>query len=150
MATPRHSRTAAARTLGVMRIQLGMPCRCWLAALPRSPTLPGSSPLDMRTVKPYDVRMNIRSIRHRGLRRLIEHNDGRGIRPDQVERIRNVLAALIIAPDMNGVIGPPGWRIHQLSGDRRGTWSISVTGNWRLTFRLEDGDILNLDLEDYH
>ena len=51
---------------------------------------------------------------------------------------------------MQAVAGPPGWRIHQLAGDRTGTWSISVTGNWRLTFDLEHGEIHNLNLEDYH
>jgi len=48
------------------------------------------------------------------------------------------------------VHGPPGWRIHQLAGDRAGTWSISVSGNWRLTFEVVSHDIEHLDLEDYH
>ena len=94
--------------------------------------------------------MRIRSIRHRGLRRFIEDDDDRGIRRDLVNRVRNILAALIAAPDMSGVQGPPGWRVHQLSGDRAGTWSISVSGNWRITFDLESEEICNLDLEDYH
>jgi proteic killer suppression protein len=94
--------------------------------------------------------MNIRSVRHRGLRRLIEDDDGRGVRPDLLDRVRNILAVLIVAPDMSGVCGPPGWRIHQLTGDRRGTWSISVSGNWRITFNIENDEIFNLDLEDYH
>lgn len=51
---------------------------------------------------------------------------------------------------MSGVRGPPGWRIHQLSGDRAGTWSISVSGNWRIIFDLENEEICHLDLEDYH
>jgi proteic killer suppression protein len=67
-----------------------------------------------------------------------------------VKRVRNVLAALISAEDLRGVRGMPGWRIHELSGDRKGTWSISVTGNWRITFELVDDEIRNLDLEDYH
>lgn len=94
--------------------------------------------------------MRIRSVRHRGLRRLIEDDDDREIRRDLVRRVRNLLAALITAADMSGVNGPPGWRIHQLTGDRAGTWSISVSGNWRITFNLEGNDIHNLDLEDYH
>jgi len=94
--------------------------------------------------------MIIRSIRHRGLRRFVEDNDPRSINADLVNRVRNVLAVLIAAEDMDGVSGPPGWRIHQLTGDRRGTWSISVSGNWRITFDLERNAILNLDLEDYH
>ena len=94
--------------------------------------------------------MRIRSVRHRGLKRLLENDDDRDIRRDLVRRVRNVLAALITAADINGVEGPPGWRIHQLTGDRAGTWSISVSGNWRITFDLEGDDIHNLDLEDYH
>jgi proteic killer suppression protein len=74
----------------------------------------------------------------------------RGIRPDLVRRVRNILAVLIAAEDMAGVEGPPGWRIHQLTGDRTGNWSISVSGNWRITFDLEAGEICDLDLEDYH
>ena len=94
--------------------------------------------------------MQIRSIRHKGLRRLVEEDDTRGIRPDLTVRIRSILASLISAADMDGVEGPPGWRIHRLSGDRAGTWSISVSGNWRITFDIEDGAIANLSLEDYH
>jgi toxin HigB-1 len=82
--------------------------------------------------------------------RLIEHDDVRELRPDLAKRLRNILAVLITAADMPQVVGPPGWRIHQLKGDRAGTWSISVSGNWRLTFDLEHGEICNLDLEDYH
>jgi proteic killer suppression protein len=94
--------------------------------------------------------MIIHSLRHRGLRRLIEDNDIRSLRPDLVNRVRNILAVLIVADTMEGVHGPPGWRIHQLAGDRRGTWSISVSGNWRITFNVENSEIHNLDLEDYH
>lgn len=94
--------------------------------------------------------MVIRSVRHRGLLRLIEDDDGRQIRPDLVKRLRNILAALISAADMSQVSGPPGWRVHQLKGDRAGTWTVSVSGNWRLTFDITDGEIENLDLEDYH
>jgi proteic killer suppression protein len=68
--------------------------------------------------------MKILSVKHRGLKRLLEKDDTRGIRPDLANRIRNILAALIAAVDMDGVQGPPGWRIHQLTGDRAGTWSI--------------------------
>src|SRR6266581_3516862 len=89
--------------------------------------------------------MVIRSIRHRGLLRLIEDDDGRELRSDLVRRLRNILAALIGAADIEGVAGPPGWRVHQLKGDRAGTWSISVSGNWRLTFDVRQGEIRNLD-----
>ncbi len=94
--------------------------------------------------------MRIRTIRHRGLKRFIEDNDDREIRRDLANRVRNIMTALITAHDMEGVQGPPGWRIHQLIGDRAGTWSLSVSGNWRITFTLEDGELCNLNLEDYH
>ena len=94
--------------------------------------------------------VKIRSIHSKALRRLIENDDARGIRSDLANRTRNILAALIAVDSMDDVSGPPGWRIHQLVGDRAGTWSISASGNWRITFDIEDGEIANLDLEDYH
>jgi proteic killer suppression protein len=92
----------------------------------------------------------IRNVRHGGLRRFLEDDDDRGLPRDLVRRLRNILAALDAARDVGNVIGPPGWRIHQLRGDREGTWSISVSGNWRLTFDVEDDEVFDLDLEDYH
>ena len=93
--------------------------------------------------------MIIRAVKHRGLRRFLENDDPRELRPDLVNRARNILTALVAAADIQGVRGPPGWRIHRLTGDREGTWSVSVSGIWRITFDLEGGDITNLDLEDY-
>ena len=84
------------------------------------------------------------------MRRFIEDDDAREIHPDQVNRLRNILAALLLADNMQAVKGPPGWRIHQLTGDRAGTLSISVSGNWRLTFDVDAGEIRNLNMEDYH
>ena len=94
--------------------------------------------------------MQIRSVRHRGLRRLLEADDARELRPDLVKRTRNILTALVAAANIEGLEGPPGWRIHQLKGDRAGAWSFSVSGNWRITFELLEGQIANLDLEGYH
>ena len=94
--------------------------------------------------------MNIGTVRHRGLKRLIEDDDTRELSRNLVGRIRNILAMLIAAPGVEHLTGPPGWRIHTLKGNRAGTWSISVSGNWRITFDVEDGEIMNLDLEDYH
>jgi proteic killer suppression protein len=84
------------------------------------------------------------------LRRLIENDDPREIRPDLLKRTRNILAAMIASADVEGIVGPPGWRVHQLLGDRQGTWSVSVSGNWRITFRLRGTEVVDLDLEDYH
>ena len=96
--------------------------------------------------------MIIRSVRHRGLRRLIEDNQTRGLRPDLVNRIRNILTALILADNMGMFLesAPPGWHVHRLSGERKETWSVSTSGNWRITFEEDDGYLDVLDLEDYH
>ena len=94
--------------------------------------------------------MIIRSVRHRGLLRLIEDDDSRELRNDLVRRLRNIIAVLIAATDMGGVVGLPGWRVHQLKGDRADTWSISVSGNWRLTFSIRQDELYDLNLEDYH
>jgi len=61
-----------------------------------------------------------------------------------------VITALGLAENVQSILGPPGWRIHELTGDRAGAWSISVSGNWRITFRIEEDEIADLDLEDYH
>ena len=82
--------------------------------------------------------------------RLIEDDDSRELRDDLVRRLRNILAVLIAATDTGGVTGPPGWRVHELKGDRAGTWCISVSGNWRLTFEVRQNEICDLDLEDCH
>ncbi len=94
--------------------------------------------------------MKIRGIQHRGLRRFIERNDKRALPADLFPRIKRAITALISAPSPEKILGPPGWRIHELSGDRAGTWSISVSGNWRITFRVVEGEIDELNLEDYH
>lgn len=96
--------------------------------------------------------MVIRSVRHRGLKRFVERDQPSGLRPDLVDRIRNILTALIVAENLRTFRdgAPPGWRVHQLSGDRKGTWSISTSGNWRITFQEEHGYVDLLDLEDYH
>ena len=96
--------------------------------------------------------MIICSVRHRGLRRLLEADNPRFLQPDLVERVRKILTALILAESMGSFVAgaPRGWRVHRLSGDRKGEWSISVSGNWRITFEEEDDFIDRLNLEDYH
>ena len=96
--------------------------------------------------------MIVRSIRHRGLRLLFENDTPRLLKQTLVERVRGILTALIMAENMETFIreAPPGWRIHRLTGGRRDEWSISVSGNWRITFKERDGDIEHMNLEDYH
>lgn len=94
--------------------------------------------------------MDVYSIRHKGLRQFFERGQSRGLPPQQIEKIRRILGALNDAENLDELKAMPGWRLHQLHGDRQGIWSISFTGNWRLTFRVEDDGIYDLNLEDYH
>ena len=103
------------------------------------------------TVTPYNsLDADPKLSSQEGLARLIEDDDAKAIRGDLAPRVRRVLTALLSADSVDSLKGPPGWRIHQLTGARAGTWSISVSGNWRITFRIDDGEITDLDLEDYH
>ena len=108
--------------------------------------------LAMRTVKPYACGVTIRSVRHRGLRRLIEDDNPRFLQQNLVDRVRKILTVLILAEDIARFVAtaPRGWHVHRLSGDRKDDWSVSVSGNWRITFTVEDGYIDGLNLEDYH
>ena len=96
--------------------------------------------------------MRIRSVRHRGLRHLLVEDNPRFLPGDLTDRVRKVLTALIVADSVDDLAAhsPRGWRVHRLSGGRRHQWSVSVSGNWRITFEEEDGYIKRLDLEDYH
>jgi len=94
--------------------------------------------------------MQIVSIRNKALKRLWTKGELRGLPAEQVKRLRLALTALNAAADIQMLSSVPGWRLHELKGDRKGTWSMSVTGNWRLTFRLEGDSVHDVDLEDYH
>jgi proteic killer suppression protein len=94
--------------------------------------------------------MEFGSFRHKGVRDFFETDSIKGISADQEKRLRKILTALAATPSLDDLVSPPGWRLHQLKGDREGVWSISVTGNWRLTFKVENGELTNVDLEDYH
>jgi len=65
-------------------------------------------------------------------------------------KIRDIVTALLVAENIGELPALPGWRLHRLSGDRKGQWSITVTGNWRLVFEIRDNEIYQLNLEDYH
>ena len=91
----------------------------------------------------------IRTLRHRGLKRLYERGDQTRLRANQVERIALALADLDNA-DKPSDLDLPGYRLHRLKGDLKGCWSITVSGNWRIIFRFERGDAYNVDLVDYH
>ncbi len=89
------------------------------------------------------------SFRHKGLKRLFEDGDHRGVNAEHVRKIENILGLLDAAEkveDMNR----PSFRLHPLVGDFRGVWSVVVRANWRIIFRFEDGDAFDVDLTDYH
>lgn len=94
--------------------------------------------------------MPIRSFRHKGLKRLFENNQNRGIPAEQVEKIFDVLAAIDTAEEPADIGLFPGWRLHPLKGDLKGFWSVTITGNWRLIFHFDKGDAFDIDLTDYH
>ena len=90
----------------------------------------------------------IRSFRRRGLRRLWGGDPSRigTILRDRVENVLAVLDAAFTAADLD----LPGYRLHALKGDLKGLWSVTISGNWRITFRIEDGNVFDVDLTDYH
>ena len=88
-------------------------------------------------------------IRHKGLRALAEQDRTRQLPADLVPKLRRVLTLLDEAR-FPGDLAQPGYRLHPLKGDRAGLWSISVSGNWRVVFRFEDNEAVDVDLVDYH
>ncbi|MDO8876236.1 MAG: type II toxin-antitoxin system RelE/ParE family toxin [Pseudolabrys sp.] len=91
----------------------------------------------------------IRNIRHRGLKRLFEHDDRSKLRPDLVEKIILLLGRLDAAGSIDDM-DVPGLGLHRLSGDFRGFWSVTVSRNWRIVFRFDQGDAFDVDFVDYH
>ena len=95
--------------------------------------------------------MQIESIRHKALRNFVETGKPRGLNANLVGRLTNMIAYLAAIETVEELHVPPNWGAHELTGDRAGTWSLTVTKNWRMTFRLdEEGAIVDLDMEDYH
>lgn len=91
----------------------------------------------------------IKSFRHKGLKQFAERGSKAGIQPSHAARLKKQLTALDVAvrpEDMNA----PGYDLHPLKGDLAGHWSVSVSGNWRLTFRFEGEDAILVDYQDYH
>ena len=89
-------------------------------------------------------------IRHKGLRALAEQDRANRVPNDLVARLRRILTVLDEAKRPDDVDTRPGYRLHRLKGDRAGQWSISVSGNWRVVFRFEKNEVVDLDLVDYH
>ncbi len=96
----------------------------------------------------YDVRM-IQSFGHKGLKRLFEKGETKGIRADHVEKLENILFVLNRARKP-GDLGLPGFRLHSLKGNLKGWYAVTVRANWRVIFRYEEGHVLDVDVIDYH
>ncbi len=96
--------------------------------------------------------MKIRNVIHRGLRRVIEQGNPSGLTPQAVKKIQNIVTVLQEIDSLTELRDFLGWKIHPLTGDRKGTWSLTVTRNWRVTFRFDkdEREISDLDYEDYH
>ena len=95
--------------------------------------------------------MQIESIRHKALRRFAETGSPKGLPAGSVDRLRNTLAYIDAIATEEELRVPPNFGAHKLTGDRKGEWSLTVTKNWRMTFRINDaGAIEDMDLEDYH
>ena len=94
--------------------------------------------------------MKIRFIRHKGLKRFLEKNDPKGLPAARVGKIRDIITALMVAENLNDLPALPGWRLHPLKASRKGQWSIALTGNWRITFEVQNDEVHDLNLEDYH
>ena len=95
------------------------------------------------------LRLMIKSFRHKGLRRLFETGNHRGVRPDHVRRLKLILARLDASQTRNDM-DLPGLGLHPLKGDLRGYWAVTVSGNWRVFFRFENSDAVDVDYDDYH
>lgn len=91
----------------------------------------------------------IKNIKHKGLEKFFHSGSKAGIQAAHVKRLRLILGRLHASTspsDMN----LPGLHLHELKGNRKGTWSVRVSGNWRLTFQFDGQDATNVDYEDYH
>ena len=91
----------------------------------------------------------IKGFRHRGLKRLFERGDKSQVRADMLDKIENILAVLDNA-DTPEKMDLPGFRLHPMTGDLRGFWSVTVRANWRIIWRYDGADAVDVELIDYH
>jgi proteic killer suppression protein len=94
----------------------------------------------------------IAHFRHKGLRHLHEDGSAKGVPSAMADKLRKLLFALETAETLEQLERFPGWRLHPLKGELKGSWSLTVTGNWRLVFRYDEptNTASNIDLVDYH
>ncbi len=90
----------------------------------------------------------IHSFRHKGLQRLFNDDDARGLNPEHVAKLKNILASLDAAPTVEHM-NMPSFRLHPLKGVYKGLWAVTVRANWRVIFRFDNG-AHDVDYLDYH
>ena len=91
----------------------------------------------------------IESFKHKGLKRLFETGHTSGVNPQHVERLRKILALLETSENIDDM-DLPGLNLHKLKGRRKNTLAVKVSANGRVTFKLKNGDVLEVNYEDYH
>ncbi|PIP38478.1 MAG: hypothetical protein COX19_12535 [Desulfobacterales bacterium CG23_combo_of_CG06-09_8_20_14_all_51_8] len=91
----------------------------------------------------------IQKFKHKGLKRLFESGIASGVDPQHISRIRKILALLETSETLEDM-DLPGLGLHPLKGNRKGTWAVTVSGNWRITFKIQTGDTFDINYEDYH
>ena len=91
----------------------------------------------------------IQKFKHKGLKQLFEKGTSSGVNSKHVKRLKLILALLETAETVEDM-ELPGLNLHELKGNRKGTWALKISGNWRVTFRLEKGDAFDVNYEDYH
>ena len=89
------------------------------------------------------------SFKHKGLQKFYESGTAAGIQNSHKTKLRMILAALDSSQEI-GDMDIPGYRLHPLKGKLKGLWSVTVNGNWRITFKFENGNIYIINYEDYH
>lgn len=92
----------------------------------------------------------IKNIKHKGLKSFAEDGSTAGIQPSMAKKLRMILTMLSTANSLQDVIDVKSLRCHSLKGDRKGEYSVEVNGNWRVVFKVEEPNVLDVDLEDYH
>jgi proteic killer suppression protein len=91
----------------------------------------------------------IQKFKHKGLKQFFELSAVEGVNSQHVIRLRKILALLETAETLEDM-DLPGLRLHPLKGNRKGTWAVKVSGNWRITFKIQNGDVFDVNYEDYH
>lgn len=94
--------------------------------------------------------MIFRSFKHKALKQFYESGTVKGLPPGTVPKLRAMFAVLDQMKAVEELKSWPLWKVHQLTGGRKGVWSLHVTRNWRLTFVVEDSELTDVDFEDYH